>query len=162
MDYGTRKCLTCGKEFTATYVSMICCSQDCQKLRNKKLDIGYHKRKLEKYRLLETENAQLKQRIAELEKELEELKSRKDEEEDEEENEKEDEKEVSPQAQTLPKMNVCERLHLKQMSPLPCGKRPQCHYPMPCKQMPKGMTKKDITQENLPKYGSQLLSQDYV
>ena len=142
MDYGTRHCLTCGKEFTATYPNHICCSSECQNARRRELWKRYGEkiRKKQKERLqnLIDENERLKKRVEELEKELEDLKSRKDDEKEEQKD-----KEIQ-QTQPLPKMNVCERMHLKQMSPLPCGKRTQCHFPMPCKDVPKGMTKNDI------------------
>lgn len=32
-EYGTRKCLVCGKEFEAAYASELCCSVQCKKLR---------------------------------------------------------------------------------------------------------------------------------
>ena len=162
MDYGTRHCLTCGKEFTATYPNHICCSSECQNARRRESwkRYGEKTRRKQKERLqnLIDENERLKKRVEELEKELEEMISMNNEEEGEEEEEENE----AQQTQALPTMYVCERMKLKQMSPLPCGKRSQCHYPMPCKNLPKGMTKEDITLDKLPSRGSQLLPSSFV
>jgi len=120
--YGTRTCLVCGKEFTADKPQRVCCSAKCQEIRTKDLKVAWdqHAKKSREsvVATLKAENAALKAEIAELRATLE-------------------------KAATQIQWNVCEKLGLRQLSPLPCGKRPACWSPEKCKHVPRGAKKED-------------------
>ena len=120
--FGIRTCLVCGKTFTADRPQRVCCSTACQEKRTKELKIAWGQNVKKTHEdlvaALRIENAELKAEIAGLREALE-------------------------KAAAKIEWNVCEKLGLRQMSKLPCGKRPACWSPEKCKKIPRGAKKED-------------------
>lgn len=115
--YGQRTCLICGKSFEAAYAQQVCCSSECQRIRTQQTKNAYGKKKYLGKKQLAQENAELKAEITALREALEKA--------------------------SMAQWNVCERLNIRQMSKLPCGKRPACWAPDKCSKVPRGAKKED-------------------
>ena len=150
LEYGERKCLSCGKTFTALRPWHITCSVECRNARNTKLKQERNKRftqtaiKLvemqKKYEAAQNEIASLK---AQLEKLARELKNDKEQLFDNA-TEKEEVKKAIKTAMAKPEMLFCERMNVRALN-LPCGKREECFQKPKCKKVPAGW----VTPNNL-------------
>lgn len=154
--YKPRKCEVCDAEFVPGHYSQIICSPECQRKRKRSCDREHHKRLRELISSLKAENAMLKARVAELERELEAFKN-------------------SASKLKKPDKNLkfdtsgfefCERMRLK-MEKLPCGQREECWQNPACehtkglneeqcresiqRKMTKGGITGDFTFKNKPK-----------
>lgn len=132
-DYGERKCLVCGKAFEPKFAQSVCCSPECQKLRNREKD-AKGSRLRARVESCEEQIALLELLIKHLHgfenSELEELYKRL----------LKPEPEPEPVVLDKPFMRVCERMALRTTEELPCGKRVECFKPKVCKKVPKGAT----------------------
>ena len=120
--YGTRTCLVCGKDFEADKAQRVCCSKECQEKRSRALKTEWDQKRK---RSRETQTSRLKAENAALKAEIAELRA------------------ALEKAATQIQWNVCEKLGLRQLSKLPCGKRPACWSPEKCEHVPRGAKKED-------------------
>lgn len=126
IEYGTRACLVCGKEFEVAYPSQLTCSLECRKKRNNQRHQRY--RQKQKERLLNLE-AVIKEKdavIASLQAELKILKAQV----------KKIESKTFKSSQVenfkaAHKLETCERMKLSALN-LPCGLRNECWEPSKC------------------------------
>ena len=115
--YATKTCVICGKEFVPVGPRQrYCCV--CGHNRQSERATAYRRQR----------DSRTQELIASLEAEIERLKA---------ENTQLRQK-LEP---TL--MYVCERMKLRTMQPLPCGRRQQCWSPEPCKKVPPELTRQD-------------------
>ena len=120
--YGTRTCLVCGKSFEADRPQRVCCSTACQEKRSRALKTEWNQNRK---RSRETQTSRLKAENADLKAEIAGLRA------------------ALEKAATQIQWNVCEKLGLRQLTTLPCGKRPACWSPEKCKKVPRGAKKED-------------------
>lgn len=115
--YATRTCIICGKTFSPTHSRQrYCCV--CGKNHRSEQAAAYHRRR----------KAEIQELIASLEAEIEQLKA---------------ENEQLRRQGSVTLTYVCERMKLRTMQPLPCGRRQQCWSPEPCKKVPPELTRQD-------------------
>jgi len=116
MSYATKTCVICGKEFAPIGPRQrYCCV--CGHNRQSERAATYRRQR----------QGRTQELIASLEAEIERLKA-------------ENEQLRKQGAVTL--MYTCERMKLRTMQPLPCGRRQQCWSPEPCAKVPPELTRK--------------------
>lgn len=156
-NYGERKCLVCGKAFEPELAQIVCCSPECQKQRNKEKSAEWSKihRSGLHIRLEQLEKSfALLERFVRRVHGMTEEEMRKIYAEEPTGKEPEPEPEVpqelmetatrlanaltaaSKEQQAPPTIYECERMRLKQSTPLPCGKRVECFKPKRCEKAP--------------------------
>lgn len=81
-DYGTRKCLVCGAEFTATYPAQITCSKGCYRKRELFTSKVRNDARRAHYNSLKSEVERLTAELAKAQKELEQIRKPKQNEKD--------------------------------------------------------------------------------
>lgn len=153
MDYGKRSCLTCGKEFTASYPSQLCCSLACIQSRKRAYDAA-RKKSAVKFRgdfeALQARILSIEERLARLEdlkaapadevivEEKQLLSSSQDEDPDYLPGDglaSNDSGVGKKKKDALQLTEYCERMRVKATS-LPCGKHERCFEPTRCVKVP--------------------------
>lgn len=75
-DYGERKCLMCGTQFTASYAAQVVCSTACRKARDRKRSVESCRRYRASVRERLARIPVLEARILELESEISKLREK--------------------------------------------------------------------------------------
>lgn len=134
VDYGKRSCLTCGKEFTASYPSQLCCSPACIQSRKRAYDAA-RKKSAVKFRgdfeALQARILSIEERLAR----LEDLKAAPADEVIGDGLASNDSGVGKKKKDALQLTEYCERMRVKATS-LPCGKHERCFEPTRCVKVP--------------------------